>query len=196
MVNGVSITLGPTKKGQVVAVDNNILAYNRQYVISSYQCPKAGYSQFSFDTNIVYQDRTSQSIPAAAIQGGDTYLGSPVGFVQTYKNNDYWNSTENFASTTGFNAENSWCQNKLFYDLAGWQALGEDTGSVSLDPGFTNPHYPVDDYSFVTGPPSIGFVPFNTSGTCSTCPGRNLPVLMPPAVPESFPTAPFPASAF
>ena len=196
VVNGVSITLGPTQKGQTVAVNNNILAYNRQYVISSYQCPQSGYSQFSFGTNIVYEDRSPQSTPAATIQGGNTYLGSPVGFVQNYSNNDYWNTTENFASTKGFNAENSSCQNKLFYDLAAWQALGEDTGSLSVDPGFTNPTYPVDDYSFASGPPSTGFIPFNTSGTCATCPGRNLPVLMPPIVPETFPTAPFPASAY
>jgi hypothetical protein len=144
----------------------------------------------------VYQDRTAQSVPATAIQGGDTYLGSPVGFVQTYNNNDYWNTAENFARSQEFNAENSSCQSKLFYDLAGWQAQGEDNGSLAQDPGFTNPTYPVDDYSFISGPPATGFVPFNTSGTCATCPGRNLPVLMPPIVPETFPTAPFPASAF
>src|SRR6266446_84167 len=99
VVNGVSITLGPTKKGQLVAVDNNILAYSRQYVISSYQCPQSGYSQFSFGTNIVYQDRTGQSAPEASIQGGNSYLGSPVGVVQTYSNNDYWNTSQNFATT-------------------------------------------------------------------------------------------------
>jgi hypothetical protein len=196
VVNAVSITLGPTKKGQIVAVENNILAYTRQYVISSYQCPQAGYSQFSFDTNIVYQDRTGQSSPSASIQGGDTYLGNPVGFVQAYKNNDYWNTSENFASTAGFNAENSSCANKSFFDLTQWQAIGEDAGSVSQDPGFTNPHYPVDDYSLVAGPPPIGFIPFNTSGTCATCPGRNFPVISPPSVPEGFPTSPFPPSAF
>jgi len=196
VVNGVSITLGPTKKGQLVAVDNNILAYSRQYVISSYQCPQSGYSQFSFGTNIVYQDRTGQSTPEASIQGGNSYLGSPVGVVQTYSNNDYWNTSQNFATTEEFNAEDSSCQNKLFYDLSAWQALGEDHGSLAQDPGFTNPNYPVDDYSFVSGPPSTGFIPFNTSGTCATCPGRNLPVLVPPSVPEGFPTAPFPPSAF
>jgi hypothetical protein len=57
-------------------------------------------------------------------------LGSPVGFAQAYNNNDYWNTTENFASTNEFDAENSSCQNKLFYDLTGWQALGEDIGSL------------------------------------------------------------------
>ena len=196
VVNGVSITLGPTKMGQIVAVDNNILAYNRQYVISSYQCPQAGYSQFSFGTNIVYQDRTGQSTPAATIQGGDTYLGNPVGFVQAYKSNDYWNTSENFAGAAGFNSEDSSCANKSYYDLPQWQAVGEDAGSVSQDPGFKNPHYPVDDYSFVAGPPPIGFIPFNTSGVCATCPGRNFPVIFPPIVPEAFPTSPFPPSAY
>ena len=194
--NAVSITLGPTKPGQVVAVENNILAYDRQFVISSYQCPKKGYSQFSFGTNIVYQDRTGQSTPSATVQGGDTYLGNPVGLVQSYKNNDYWNTSENFASAEGFNAEDSLCQNKSVYDLTQWQALGEDVGSVSQDPGFTNPHYPVDNYSFVTGPPPIGFIPFNTSGTCATCPGRDFPSLKPPSVPEAFPTSPFKPSDF
>jgi hypothetical protein len=196
VVNGVSITLGPTQTGQVVAVENNILAFNRQFVISLYQCPKSGYSQFSFGTNIVYQDRTPQSSPAAGIQGGDTYLGNPVGFVQAYKSNDYWNTSENFAGTAGFNAEDSSCANKSYYDLTRWQALGEDAGSLATNPGFTNPNYPVDNYSFASSPPPIGFVPFNTSGTCATCPGRDLPVLFPPPVPASFPTSPFAPSAY
>jgi hypothetical protein len=196
VVNGVSMTAGPTKTGQTIALSNNILAYNREYVISMFQCPKPGYSQFSFDTNIVYQDRTANSIPGAAIQGGDTYLGSPVGVAQAYSSNDYWNTIENFARSEDFNAEDSSCQNKLFYDLAGWQALGEDSGSLAQDPGFTNPNYPVDDYSFVSSPPPTGFVPFNTSGTCATCPGRNLPVLFPPRVPQAFPTSPFAPSAY
>jgi len=144
----------------------------------------------------VYQDRTGQSSPSASIQGGDSYLGNPVGFVQAYKNNDYWNTSENFVSTVAFNAEDSSCANKSYYDLTQWQALGEDHGSLAQDPGFTNPNYPVDDYSFVSSPPPTGFIPFNTSGTCATCPGRNLPVLVPPSVPEGFPTAPFPPSAF
>jgi hypothetical protein len=196
-VNATSITTGPTKPGQVVAIDNNILAYIRKSVIGVFQCPQIGYSQFSFGTNIVYQDRSFASVPISSIQNGITYLGAPVSSVQAFSNNDYWNTTENF-STDGnaFNAENSSCQNRLFYDLAQWQALGEDSGSLSVDPGFTNPKYPVDDYSFVTGPPATGFVPFKTSGICATCPGRDLPVLKPPTVPESFPTAPYAPSAF
>jgi hypothetical protein len=196
-VTGVSITTGPTVTGQILAIDNNILAYIRRSVIGVFQCPKAGYSQFSFGTNIVYQDRTSKSVPLAAVQTGITYLGTPVSSVQGFSSNDYWNKTENFSTDNkAFNSENSSCQSKLFYDLTAWQALGEDHGSLSLDPGFTNPNYPVDDYSFISGPPATGFVPFNTTGVCATCPGRNLPVLQPPPVPASFPTSPFTASSF
>lgn len=197
VVNGTSITTGPTQTGQVVAIDNNILAYIRRSVIGVFQCPQKGYSQFSFGTNIVYQDRTPKSVPASQIQNGITYLGTPVTSVQAFSNNDYWNTHEIFATDrSAFNAENSSCKSKLFYDFPSWQSLGEDQGSLSLDPGFTRPNYPIDDYSFVSGPPSTGFVPFNTSGICATCPGRTVPTLKPPTVPESFPTFPFAHSAF
>jgi hypothetical protein len=197
VATGVSITTGPTLTGQIVAIDNNILAYSRKSVIGVFTCPQSGYSQFSFGTNIVYQDRTSKSVPLTAIQTGISYLGTPVSSVQAFSSNDYWNTTENFSSDVkAFNAENSSCQAKLFYDLAAWQALGEDNGSLSIDPGFTNPNYPVDDYSFVSGPPATGFATFNTSGVCATCPGRNAPTLNPPTVPASFPISPFTASAF
>jgi hypothetical protein len=197
VMNGVSITTGPTKTGQIVSLDNNILAYSRKSVIGVFQCPKNGYTQFSFATNIVYQDRTFKSVPGTAIQNGMSYLGSPVASVQAFSSNDYWNKTENFSTdNNAFYSQNSSCLSSVKYDLAAWQALGEDQGSLSVDPGFTNPNYPADDYSFASAPPSTGFVPFNTSGTCATCPGRNLPVLKPPTVPESFPTSPFAVSAF
>jgi hypothetical protein len=195
--HGVSITTGPTKPGQLVAINNNILAYNRLSVIGVFSCPKKGYSQFSFDTNIVYQDRTPRSNPVSTIQQGNNYLGRPVGLVQDFLSNDYWNTTESFATDrSAFSDENTLCQNKVVYDFARWQALGEDKGSLSIDPGFSNPKYPVDNYTFISGPPAIGFVPFNTTGTCATCPGRDLPILMPPLVPESFPTAPFAPTAY
>ena len=192
----INITEGPAKLGQTIAISNNILAYNRESVISVYQCPKPGYSQFSFDTNIVYQDRTGNSVPSWALQAGLSYLGNPVGTVQSFASNDYWNTSENFAATDEFTAQNSSCVKGVDYTLAGWQALGEDRGSLSQNPAFMDPSYPADDYAFIGGPPPIGFVPFNTSGICSTCAGRDNPVLNPPAVPESFPTSPFPPSAF
>ena len=60
-----------------------------------------------------------------------------------------------------------------------------------VDPGFVAPTYPSDNFNFVSSPPSIGFVPFNTSGTCPTCPGRTDPLITPGPVPAGFPTKPF-----
>lgn len=194
--NGVSITEGPSVAGQNIALNNNILAFGRESVISMYSCAAPGYSQFSFSTNIAYQDRTAQSNPAAYIQGGDAYLGSPVGSAQFFSDNEYWNTTQSLATTKAFGAQNSACKDKLFYNLASWQALGEDTGSIAQNPDFVNPTYPTDNYSFATSPPPTGFVSFSTSGTCATCPGRDLPILIPPVVPESFPTSPYAASSF
>ncbi len=64
-----------------------------------------------------------------------------------------------------------------------------------MDPGFTAPAYPTDNFSFVSGPPSIGFIPFNTTGTCSTCPGHTSPLIFPEPVPAGFPTVPFNAAS-
>lgn len=194
--NGVSMTTGPTVAGQTIALSNNILAFSRENVISMYACAAPGYSQFSLSTNIVYQDRTAQSIPGAYLQGGDSYLGNPAGSAQSFLDNDYWNTTESFTSMKAFGAQNSACKDKVYYNFASWQGMGEDIGSLAQNPGFVNPTYPVDNYSFATSPPPTGFASFNTSGTCATCPGRDLPILMPPVVPESFPTSPFGASDF
>jgi hypothetical protein len=78
--------------------------------------------------------------------------------------------------------------------LAAWQSLGEDAGSLSVDPGFTAPAYPTDDSCFVAGPPNISFIPFNTTGTCSTCPGRTAPLIAPEPGPAGFPAVPFNAA--
>jgi len=51
------------------------------------------------------------------------------------------------------------------------------------NPGFANPTYPADDFSLPKGSPGVGFVPFD-----STQAGRTNPVIMPPAIPATFPT--------
>lgn len=198
-INSLNFTIGPPSIGQTIAASNNILAFPRKNFISVYACPKAGYSQFAMSNGIFLQDHTSKSVPSSAIQTGMTYLSSPVGTAQKFTSNDYWNTSEVFATDTkAFNAESTAaCGGKAFYALAGWQALGEDVGTLSQDPGFTNPTYPADDFSFLVGPPSIGFVPFNTAGTCATCPGRTSPVIVPAAVPPGFLTVLFnPATDF
>ena len=191
-VNAFNITMGPPSTGQMIAASNNIFAYTRKSIINLYACDKAGYSQFSMGNSIFYQDRTSASLPSSNLQNGATYLGNPAGSGQLFLSNDYWNTTEDFATDAkGFNSEPSTCQNKTYYTLAKWQATGQDIGSLSVNPGFTSPAYPNDDFDFLTNPPNIGFVPFSTRGTCPTCPGRTDPVISAPSVPAGFPTVPF-----
>jgi hypothetical protein len=191
-VNAFNVTMGPPSTGQVINADNNIFAFSRLRVINLYSCAKAGYSQFSLSNNIFLQDKTPLSVPTSNLQAGASYLGSPIGSAQTFASNDYWNTTEVFATDPlAFNSQPSTCQTRSYFTLAAWRALGEDAGSLSVDPGFVAPNYPSDDYNFTAGPPNIGFIPFNTTGTCSTCPGRTAPVIAPAPVPAGFPTVPF-----
>lgn len=191
-VNTFNVTMGPPSTGQIVTANNNIFAYTRKSIINTYACAKAGYSQFSMSNNIFLQDRTSASVPSSNLQNGATYLGNPSGSAQQFSSNDYWNTTETFSTDPkAFNTEMSTCKAKTYYTLPNWQALGEDISSLSVDPGFSAPAYPTDDYNFVTGPPNIGFIPFSTSGTCPNCPGRTYPLITPGTVPAGFPTAPF-----
>ena len=191
-VNAFNVTMGPPSTGQIITANNNIFAFTRKSIINTYACAKAGYSQFSMSNNIFLQDRTSASVPSSNLQNGATYLGNPSLSAQQFSSNDYWNTAETFSTDPkGFNSEPSTCQNKTYYTLPKWQALGEDIGSLSVNPGFSAPAYPTDDYNFVTGPPNIGFVPFSTSGTCPNCPGRTDPLITHGTVPAGFPTAPF-----
>jgi len=43
-----------------------------------------------------------------------------------------------------------------------------------VNPGFTNPVYPYDDYSLPNGSPGVGFVVFDPSDA-----GRNNPIIKP-----------------
>jgi hypothetical protein len=165
--NSLNVTMGPPAVGQVISVSNNIFAYSRKAMINTYACAAPDFNQYSISNSIALEDRTSKSSPSMYLQTGTTYLGSPVGFAQEYASNDYWNTSETFATDTkGFNSQASNCTSKTYYEFSAWQALGEDVGSLSVNPGFVSAAYPNDDYSFLDGPPNIGFTPFNTSGTC------------------------------
>jgi hypothetical protein len=79
-----------------------------------------------------------------------------------------------------------------FYTFAGWQGIGEDTHSVVQNPGFNSPAYPADDYTLPKGSPGVGFVVFDPIQA-----GRSNPVIMPAAVPATFPTKTFnPSTGF
>lgn len=182
--NALSLTIPmPT-----IMASNNIFAYSRTKIVGTFACATG--MQFNFANNIVLMDRTSRSLPAFYVQSGMTYTGA--GVWQNYSGNDYWNTTETFtADAKAFTSENSTCKGPAHYTLAGWQALGEDAGSVSVNPGFSGAAYPVDDYSFAGGtPPMAGFVSFCVAGTGMGCPGRTSGMTV-PAIAPGFQTMAF-----
>ena len=140
-------------------------------MIGTFTCATA--SQFVLTNNILLFDRTNKSKPAGFyVQAGVTYTGA--GLWQVYAGNDYWNTSETFSTDPkAFSSQSAGCKSRTYYTLAGWQGLGEDAGSVSVSPGFTNATYPADDYSFANGnSPIPGFVPFCLVGPGTACPGR------------------------
>jgi len=54
---------------------------------------------------------------------------------------------------------------------------------VEQNPGFENPAYPADDFLLAKGSPGVGFAVFDQNQA-----GRSNPLIMPPAVPATFPT--------
>ena len=175
---------------QVFSATNNIFYFNRDDSPPSPPPPPLGVSPKPF-----------------YVQGGCTYSGGfPFEDFQLRANNMYWRTDGTFASdATAFRHQtiagvpgiNTLCNSFLpgthtFLDFAGWQAFGQDLGSVIQDPGFANPAYPADDYSLPNGSPIAGFVVFDPH-----LPGRVRPAFTPPAVPATFLTQTFdPATDF
>jgi len=62
---------------------------------------------------------------------------------------------------------------------------GEGAGNVVADPGFTNPNYPADDFTFSnpTTAARIGFVVFDVNAV-----RRTSRAIVPPTVPRRFPS--------
>lgn len=190
-VNTVSMTIGPPSPGQEISFHNNIFAYARLTTFSMHECPTAGLSQFTVANNIVIVDRTPKSVPPYMIQSLNTYLGSPIGAVQSYTSNDYWNTGENLLiDPRAFYSEPSGCTPKTYETFAKWQALGEDVGSLVINPNFVSPTYPNDNFTFLKTVPKMGFVAFCTTGQGSTCPGRTsgatIPTVAPGYTPDPF----------
>jgi hypothetical protein len=191
VVNALNMTTGPQLPGQTISASNNIFAYARNAVFMMFDCDPAGVQQFNLSTNIVQVDRTVTSVPAFSIQKLSAYLGSPVGSAQMYRSNDYWNTAETLGTDSrAFYSEPSSCAGRSYLSFANWQKQGEDAGGMVASPGFKNPVYPTDDFSFVAGPPHTGFVLFCTSGQGTACPGRTSGAVI-PAITPGFTTKPF-----
>jgi hypothetical protein len=205
-VSGNAISFSGPRAGpnQSSTVANNILAFARQSLLNSYD-------PYSFNTvpplplfftaanNLFYFDRNAAESFYA--QGGCTYAGEAFTAYEQWTSNLYWRTDGEFASDPrafhvqqSLDASGNCGNNKLwtYYTFSGWQGLGEDVHGVVQNPGFKNPAYPADDYSLPNGSPGVGFVVFDPSQA-----GRSNPVIMPPAVPATFPTKTFnPATDF
>ena len=196
------MTYGPAVANQQNILKNNIFAYGRSAVVGVGQCGTTNL-QFQFSNNLVYQDRTASSTPGSTIEGPAVFLGSPMGSVQQYSTNMYFNTVDNLATSPfAFSYQPVGCLTRSQIDFATWQGLGEDRGSAVKNPGFNNPSCSKttalacaedpaqDDYTLSTSP-GAGFVVFPSSPGCATCPGRSNPVIMPPVILATWPTQPF-----
>ncbi|MGO9254770.1 MAG: hypothetical protein ACLQU1_00485, partial [Bryobacteraceae bacterium] len=202
--NTMNFAGAPTRPNEPTIIKNNIFAFGRGSMInvsSPYQSgavPATVQQVFAATNNLMYFDRNTSSTPTFYVQGGCTYSG---GFAFTaweeWNSNMYWRTDGAFATDTqAFHfqpepATSNPCyfsqpSKYTFLTFAGWQKTGEDVQSVVQNPGFANPAYPADDYSLPKGSPGVGFVVFDPSQA-----GRTNPVIMPPAVPATFPTKSF-----
>lgn len=199
--NAVYTPHGPAGPNEANTVRNNILAFARQGMVTvnfpyGNGVPSIIPQEFVVSNNIFYFDRSEASKPKFGVDSGCLYAGG-VAFTQfeLWHSNLYWRTDGGFATDpqafavqpspgTGVNAPcNGTTSDYTFYTFAGWQGLGEDVQSAVQNPGFNNPAWPSDDYSLTKGSPGGGFVVFDPNQA-----GRSNPVIMPPAVPATFPT--------
>jgi hypothetical protein len=188
---GINMTHGPQLPNKANTVTNNIFAYARQGMIANGNpyltnvCPSGGPNLiFNTSSNLFYFDLTSTG--GFYVQSGCDYAcGSPLTSLHNWQSNLYWRTNGTFntdpdafhyqttASSPNICASSS--KSWTFETFAGWQGLGEDLSGVSnVNPGFTNPVYPYDDYSLPNGSPGVGFVVFDPSDA-----GRNNPIIKP-----------------
>jgi len=204
-VSGNAVSFSGPRAGpnQTTTIKNNILAFARRSLINAYNpysyntAPPAD-AFFTASNNLFYFDRNSASSPTFYAQGGCTYSGG-IAYTafQQWNSNLYWRTDGGFANDAqAFHVQPSAAPTVpcyfgnsakwTFFDLSGWQKIGEDVQSVVQDPGFKDPAYPADDYSMPKGSPGVGFVVFDPNQA-----GRNDPVINPPAVPATFVTKSF-----
>jgi len=175
-------TLGPQVLNAANTIENNIISFSGSELFGVVSSAPAGVKQFTFARNLVF---FSQSV----IQIGCSYCSgsSCLPSVQEYAQNMYCDlANASCALTpTPFRTTNSACQVVTHESWSGWQALGEDLGSMQTDPLFVKPFYPTDNFALQSGSPTseVGFVPFDVNA-----PGCTSQNFQPPAIAATFPT--------
>jgi len=153
---------------------------------------------FTFRSNVVSFDATVNRVQASngkwLCYANDGVTPAPCTDRFLFERNLYWNRVAGHSLANAFIKCHStscgsanyscWDGNSGYYDcmdLGGWQAVGEDAGSVSENPAFSN--YAGDDYRVTANLSGIGFQPADLSTV-----GRTNPVLqVPNNISESFP---------
>ena len=207
------MSVGPAAGEPANTFNNNIFAYGKEAMFEeNLAWAQSGCAspslRVNFTNNIFYFD-LSDSAGFYVMEGCPWSCGLNYNQFQNFQGNLYWRTDGGFAAygrgfhvatraptdaTTcaGDGSAGSW----TFLTFAEWQdgtppngmpaAMNEDTGgTVTVNPGFGATGQP-GDYMLVSNP-IPGFDYTKTNDTILRA-GRNNPALMPPAVPETFPT--------
>jgi parallel beta-helix repeat protein len=178
-------------------IKNNIFAYGRDGVIgrgTAYNYGPLTVPAFVATSNIFYWDRNTTFTATSAEARGWWGCFEGNGYACTsqflFQSNIYWDSSDRGPQFL-VDEHNTWPNPPRYphpptpISFAAWQALGEDRSpSAIIDPLFTDPTCPTDDFSLQPSSPvgTIGFVPFDYHQA-----GRNNPVLIAPALDAAYP---------
>jgi len=212
-VSGIAMFLskGVAQQGWANNIKNNIFAFARQGMVSTGSptawlqgCPSSPILMFNLTNNILVFDRDkSSSGNGFDVQRGCAYsCGFPYNEFQNWRGNIFWhmnggfhNDPKAFHYTANAPADpKASCggpQDWQYVKFDQWQndsKLREDAGSLIKNPPFRN--VSEDDFG-LSGSPGTGFVPFDINA-----PGRTHPVIKPPEVDDTFPTAAYKRSDF
>jgi hypothetical protein len=210
------VTGGPGLGQPASTFNNNIFAYaieamfeeNLPWVIQGCASPSL---RVRFTNNIFYFDRDDSSNPSFYVNTGCAYsCGLNFNQFQNFQGNLYWRSDGKFSSyAKGFHvltkapSDPSLCENAAnpnqswtFLTFPQWQggtppngipaAMNEDAnGTVTVNPNFGSTGQATDYLLSTNLVPGFDYT--KTNDTIQHA-GRNNPVIMPPPVPETFPT--------
>ncbi|MFY9980124.1 MAG: Ig-like domain repeat protein [Candidatus Sulfotelmatobacter sp.] len=180
--HSMSQTDGPQVPDAANTIKNNILSFTGTQLEGVVSSAPVGVSQFEFSNNLVFFSQSGIQIGCAYCAGGNCLTS-----VQKYVDNMYCDLANAGCALTStpFRTTTASCQVLRQLSWSGWQALGEDVGSMQANPLFVAPFYPTDNFALQSGSTAtdVGFVPFdvNAPGCASQC-------MQPPAIAATFPT--------